>query len=424
MAVATRSKRTAYIAPFNVLDVDWDARGAMLDKSKIVLLTGSKGGGKSRLAGEKIHAFCLYYSGATGLIVRKAREFMSNGTVPFMQNKVIGPDPHVEWNGSQHRWNYSNGSMLATGGMLDAKQREAVRSIGQDGALDIIWVEEANALTWDDFQELIGCLRGKAAPWCQIILTCNPDGPLHWINQKLILGKMAHVYLSSAADNPNNPPGYVENTLSILTGVMRERLVLGKWVQAEGVIYDNFSIEKNVQDVAYNPEMPVIWGVDDGYAAGEGPGKASYHPRVFLVAQEDGRGGFNVLAERYSTGEASYDTSIDAVLELGFPPPQLAYIDSSAAMMRGALTVRGIPNMGATHPVVDGLRNVRRLICDGNAQTLLHIHPRCTDLITEMQMYSYDETAQVSGDRKPAKVNDHGPDALRYMTWHARYDQS
>src|SRR5512143_1435370 len=146
MAVATRSKRTAYIAPFNVLDVNWDARGAMLDKSKIVLLTGSKGGGKSRLAGEKVHAFCLYYPGAMGLIVRKAREFMSNGTVPFMQNKVIGDDPRVVWNGSVHRWNYSNGSMLATGGMLDSKQREAVRSIGQDGALDIIWVEEANSL--------------------------------------------------------------------------------------------------------------------------------------------------------------------------------------------------------------------------------------------------------------------------------------
>jgi hypothetical protein len=40
---------------------------AMRDQSEIVLFTGSQGGGKSRTAAEKIHAYCLEYPGAQAL---------------------------------------------------------------------------------------------------------------------------------------------------------------------------------------------------------------------------------------------------------------------------------------------------------------------------------------------------------------------
>ena len=44
--------------------------------NEVMLLTGSAGGGKSRLAGEKIHGFLLHYGGATGVISRKAEDDM------------------------------------------------------------------------------------------------------------------------------------------------------------------------------------------------------------------------------------------------------------------------------------------------------------------------------------------------------------
>ena len=68
------------IAPFN-------------DKSPILLLTGSAGGGKSRVAAEKLHAFNLRYPGATTLMLRKAREYAAKSVVPFMSHTVMGPDP-------------------------------------------------------------------------------------------------------------------------------------------------------------------------------------------------------------------------------------------------------------------------------------------------------------------------------------------
>ena len=47
------------------------------------------------------------------------------------------------------------------------------------------------------------------------------------------------MYYSGAVDNTHNPPDYLE-TLEGLTGTEYERLVKGHWVQAEGVVHDNW----------------------------------------------------------------------------------------------------------------------------------------------------------------------------------------
>jgi phage terminase large subunit len=213
---------------------------ALYDKSSILLLTGSAGGGKSRCAAEKVNAFLKFYPRAMGLVVRKTRESMTNSTVLFLARGVIGQDSSIRHLKADHRFEYDNESILAYGGMKDEEQREQIRSIGQEGGLDIVWIEEANKLTEADFNELLARMRGRAAGWTQIILSCNPDAPSHWIKTRLIDGGEAKVYYSGAKDNPYNPPSYVE-TLNSLTGVQHQRLNLGMWVQAEGVVYDDYN---------------------------------------------------------------------------------------------------------------------------------------------------------------------------------------
>lgn len=354
-------------------------------------------------------------------MLRKAREFAGKSIVPFMKHTVIRGE--AQFKKSDSLFAYPNGSVLYWGGMRDDDQREALRSIGQDGSLDIVWIEEANAFTRLDFNEILGRMRGKAAPYQQIILTTNPDAPTHWINQDLIIGGQAKVYYSSARDNPHNPPQYIE-WLDMLTGILRQRLVEGKWVQAEGVIYDNFDPQFNVSEEAeYNPAWAVTWGVDDGYARGEGPGTLSYHPRVILLAQITPIGGVNVFAEYVATGELA-ERSLDNVLEWPYKRPELAYVDSSAVELLARIWERNLSATGATHTVSEGIKNVRRLICDGNEMRLLKIHPRCTHLIRELQSYRYDDNSKVAsvGERKPLKIDDHGPDCLRYLVWHLRFD--
>lgn len=389
----------------------------------MVLLTGSAGGGKSRCAGEKIHAFMMKYPGATGLVLRKAREFVNKSAVPMLYHSVMGGiKSRIDMLKSDSLFRYPNGSMLWWGGMKDDDQREAIRSIGQEGGLDFVWMEEASAFTNTDFDELLGRMRGTAAPWRQIILTTNPDAPNHWINTRLIKGRLAHTYYSSAEDNPANPPEYLQ-TLQLLTGMLKERLVDGRWVLASGAIYDNFSYEYNVTEEAeYNPDLPVAWWVDDGYAYGNGRGTESYHPRVILLAQYTARGGANIFAEYVKCLEQS-EATIKTVLEMGYPKPEIAYIDSSAAQLKGRLWDTGIQTMGATHEVTEGIKNVRRLLCDGNGERLLQVHPRCLETVLEFQSYhKADSLMAVGGEQKPAKVDDHCMDATRYGCHILRYE--
>lgn len=417
IAISSSSPPDPFIADL----LDWQ-RDPYADQSLIVLLTGAAGGGKSRLAAQMMHRDMQSIKGMMGLILRKTRESMNNSTVLFYERKIVGlNNPHVHHNRSAHRFEYANGSIVAYGGMKDEEQREQIRSIGQDGGVDRVWMEEATRFAEADFNEILARLRGIASSYCQVVLTTNPDAPTHWIKTRLIDGEKAAVYYSSAADNKYNPPEYLE-TLRQMTGLQGLRLHDGKWVMAEGVVYDNWDLANVTPEADYDPSLPLFWAVDDGYVAGQGIGTASFHPRVILFMQPTPIGGVNVIDEYYATGELS-ETSIANARAKGYKAPEIAYVDSSAAELKGRLWNDGVMTVGATHPVHEGIKVLRDLICDANGVRLFRVHPRCGNLNREMSSYRYDDASKVAniGEPKPLKLDDHGPDAARYGTFHLRY---
>ena len=416
-----RPTTTTRIAPFAPLP--WQI-SPWRDRSPILLLTGAAGGGKSRLAGEKIHAYCMKYPGATALITRKAKTSMSGGTILFMRRKVVGSDPSVRWVDSpKFRFEYKNGSILQFVGLLDENARENLKSIGQDGAVDIGWFEEGTQFEEEDLNAMSARMRGKAAPWRQLIFTTNPDAPTHWIKRRLIDAGEASVYYSSAADNFHNPADYAA-WLATLSGIDHQRLVLGQWVQATGIIYDVWidgPAGGNVTEAAdYVPDAgPVLWSVDDGYTGQydthAGMYTANSHPRVFGLYQLRDDGTICRFAEDYAVGLLS-EQHIARVLELPYPEPDYAVVDSAAAELRGRLRGLGIGTYGGTHPVLEGIKELRRrLAADANGVRSFLVHPRCRQFRAEMASYRYDDAG------RPVKAFDHGPDEARMMAWKLRY---
>lgn len=203
---------------------------------RTLLLHGGAGSGKSILCAEKMHALMLRYPHATGLVVRKFFSSLRNSVIPLLDHTVIGPAAHHAK--TDHRFEYANGSTLCYAGVSDEKQREALKSIGKGDGVDFLWIEEANALSFDDYQVLMTRLRGKAAGWRQCLMSCNPDHENHWINRKIIEAQsedIGSVWISPY-DNPYADRDYL-STLEALTGVQRDRLLLGKWVCAEGMVW-------------------------------------------------------------------------------------------------------------------------------------------------------------------------------------------
>lgn len=395
------------------------------DRSPVILLTGSAGGGKSRLGAEKLHGYCLKYPGAFALLVRKTRVSLTKGSLLFLNETVIGSDPRVHQYESKDYFRYRNGSILAYAGLEDKEQRERLKSIGPKGGVDIIWGEEATELEEADHNALRARMRGKAAAWRQLMYSCNPDAPTHWIYNRLIVGGEAKSYYSGRQDNIYNPADY-DATMNTLTGVDDLRLNKGLWVQASGVVYEVWSDgpdDGNVTETAeYIPDGgEILWGVDDGYTGKKNPQTGYYtadsHPRVFGLYQLRHDGTIVRFDESYETQMLS-EQHIADVLALPYPAPEYAVVDSSAAELRGRLQEQGIGSYGGTHPVEEGIKVLRRFVApDANKRRRFLVHPRCVHFRAEMASYRYD-----AATGKPVKQFDHGPDEARMMAWKLRYD--
>lgn len=407
------------------IPLEWQ-RKFLEDKSPVVVVTGSAGGGKSRAVAEKIHMFAKMYPGVSILIGRKIREHCLDSCYEMMRREVCrdedGKLDSVTFGAKTA--DYTNGSKIYFIGMKDRRAREAVRSIGP-GKIDMIWMEEAHEFEEEDYEELEGRLRGATAGWNQLIISTNPDGPLHWINRRMILGKEAKILYSSESDNPYNDEGYSDR-LEKMTGVKRARLRDGKWVQGTGTIletwsdeWDKESLSGNVTDNAdYMPGVPDVWlFADQGYA-GKYDSKAGMftqnsHPRVLLYAQKRPDGSLSIIDEMYKV-RVREDAHIQAfknrLRRMGYPWPLQAIYDSASPSLGAALrdagirtTIPGTKNMDDS---VDFFRSI--LAPDENNWRQFVVHPRCRIFRLEMASWTYNSNGGYND------YFDNGPDAARY----------
>ena len=237
--MSENSKGPKPLAPFSPLP--WQSL-PLLDKNKIMLLSGSAGGGKSFLAAEKCFAFASHYPGVTVVISRKKRDDMDQSTVPLVKDTVAAVDDNSNcyYKAREDRLivRHENGedSEILFRGMHNKSQREGTKSIGKRGSVDMWWMEEATEFDEDDFNIILRAMRGNKAGWNQIIMTTNPGSKLHWINRRMIIGEESAYYPSHATMNPYNDPEYVTVTLPSMTGVMGKRLYEGKWTDGIGTV--------------------------------------------------------------------------------------------------------------------------------------------------------------------------------------------
>lgn len=352
-------------------------------------------------------------------MMRKAREWANKSIVPFYNQTVVANDPRVRFNKSEGAFYYDNGSVVYSGGMMDDKQRESVRSIGGEGGLDGAWLEEANAFTRQDYEEITARVRHTAADWQQIILTTNPDAQTHWIYKDLIQGGAAQVYYSGAKDNPNNSPAYIA-ALQKLSGVLRDRLVLGKWVQAEGAVYDEYDPAIHVIDRDQCPEfVRRIRSIDFGYT----------NPFVCQWWGIDHDGRMYLYREIYKTKQLVEDMA-QRIIELTGSERISYTVADHDAEDRATLERHGVITDPADKDISTGIQLVQqRLKVQPDSKPRLFIvrgalveadnllesakKPICTQ--DEFPAYSWPKAQDGKAIKEtPVKVDDHGMDAGRY----------
>lgn len=254
-------------------------------------------------------------------------------------------------------------------------------------------------------QALARCSVSGSKLW----FNCNPENPMHWFREEWIQKadekNALHIHFLMD-DNPALDEATRQRYRSMYSGIFYERYILGKWVMSEGVIYDMFDPTSNVYADEQRPASMYFDGVRT-IACDYG----TVNPTVFLDIY-DYDGVFRVDREyrwdsrkerRQKTDEEYAD---DLIAFMG--KKQCAVIvDPSAASFIAALRRRGVYVIPADNSVLDGIRKTATLL----QQRQLLIYQGCKGLIDELGLYLWDKK---TGDDKPVKENDHGPDALRY----------
>lgn len=268
-------------------------------------------------------------------------------------------------------------------------------------------------------------LDGARAFW-----TCNPDSPYHFIMEEFIKPadeKGYRVFHFTLDDNYALSDRYKDNLKKAYKGLWYKRMVLGLWVLAEGIIYDNFNHDYEGQGGMVSLEKPEIIK----YFIAVDYGNSNATTFILIGIGTDGR--MHIVDEYYHSGKGDTD------MEFSKSPSQYAddfikfldrddhqgksiallldriFIDPSAKGFILELYQR-LPRhlrskiAGAHNDVLFGIEILTSAI--GNDK--VRVHKSCTWVLKELSSYCWDPNAQKNGKDKPLKENDHTLDAVRY----------
>lgn len=398
------------------------ARGAAASllfdcRAEEVGLSGPAGTGKSRACFEYVHKVLLEHPGARALVLRKTLTSLTASGLVTYREKVLDPGDRVVFFGGNRAepaaFKYPNGSRLVVGGMDKPAKVMSTE-------YDLIYVQEATELTEAEYESLTTRLRNGVYPWQQILFDCNPDAPTHWLKQRAESGR-AVMLESRHEDNPTVTPAYLAK-LDALTGVRYQRLRLGRWAAAEGMVYDGWEPAiHRVDRFAIPREWPRWWVVDFGYT----------HPFCWQAWAEDADGRLYRYREIYVTHRLVEDHAQDILRETaGDPRPQAIICDHDAEDRATLDRHLGMPTEPAHKAVSPGIQAVatrlrpagdgkprlfylRDSLVERDADLVDARKPTCTE--EEYDSYVWNLTSGRRKGEEPVKEYDHGMDCTRYM---------
>lgn len=280
---------------------------------------------------------------------------------------------------------------------LGAEKRSQVSKL-KGSEVKFCYCDELADISEDVFEMLKSRL---SLPYSECHAACNPASPRHWLKRFLDTDGL-DVYDQHYAidDNPHLPRSYVEELRREYAGtVYYDRYILGRWTQAEGLVYPDF--ERAMEDDWHGEAVREIVSMDYG----------TLNATAALRWQLDAEGIWHVVGEYYHSGRDSQRQKTDAEyvedMRAFAPEAELFVVDPSAASFIAAMRAAGMRVRPARNEVLDGIRHVATAMREGTVR----VGRGCRSLADELAGYVWDERAEVD---RPVKVADHACDALRY----------
>jgi len=309
---------------------------------------------------------------------------------------------------------------------------------------DIVYVQEATELVENDWEALTTRLRNHRVSFQQIIADCNPDTPTHWLKRRCDAGK-TRMLESRHEDNPTVTAAYLAK-LDNLTGPRYYRLRLGKWVQAEGVVYEGWDRSIHLIDRIPIPvHWPRYWAVDFGYTnpfvcqfwAADDDGRLYRYREIYHskhLVEDHARAILAEFEAECRAGAEYYKARVGEQRAMDAARSQLAphfiVCDHDAedrATLERYLEMKTTPARKDISPGIQAVASRLKVAGDGKPRLFLLRNsvvardpvldeakkPLCTE--EEIDAYVWDTSSGRRQGEVPVDRDNHGLDALRYV---------
>ncbi|WP_051057439.1 PBSX family phage terminase large subunit [Leptospira weilii] len=331
--------------------------------------------------------------------------------LPCLKEMGFLKDRDYTINESDHVITFTNGAEIYGAGLDDSDRVEKI--MGTE--FNTIFLNEATQISYPTFQKIktrLSYVREELTN--KLIVDCNPRNRFHWIYKYFVLkqdpetgevlsarrlSRMARRHWTPL-DNPFITDEY-KQMLSELTGVERDRLYLGLWIDVEGLVYPMF------ESAIVEPfKIPDTWdcasAVDFGYT----------NPFVFLWLFFDKANETWYLADEHYLTEQTVRKHCELIGDRR--KPNLWIVADHDAEDRATMAECGYVTFAADKDVSTGIQALIKLL-ESDQGVKLKIFRTCVHTIEEFSIYSWEPQKDGRNAKEvPIKNHDHAMDALRY----------
>lgn len=375
----------------------------LLSQSKFCLLRGGIGSGKTFIGAAWVVKKIKEEPSAPGLIVANTHKQLERATLATLFS-------FFDSIGMNYRYNQNKGLINANGSSI------TVNSLGNYQDLrgpeyGWGWMDEVRDTKQEAFEVLVGRMRHKESKTHEVRLTSSPRG-FDWQydyfegEMKTKFHEMIH---ATSKDNPFLPEGYLESLEAQYDSKMFQQEIMAEIINlTSGAVYYAFDRKINVGTVKYNPEWPIMIGMD-----------FNINPMTAVIAHiiDDQIHIFDevwiqtsntnevaeYIKEKYNTGHRIIPDATGKALKTSS-----AGLSDHMILRNHGFNIPGVANPARVdrYSVVNNLLEKRRIIID----------PKCRNLIRDLERVSYKEGTTLPDITDKSLT--HISDALGYLSWY------
>lgn len=380
------------------------------------VLKGGKGSKKSSVTALNFIYRLMKYPESNLLVVRAVMNTHRNSTFAVLSWAQRQLGVASLWNNS-----LSNMEMtyIPTGQKIIFRGTDDVLKLAgltvDTGTINFVWIEEAFEISSEaDFDKLdLTVPRGSVAEgiFKQTTLTFNPWSGEHWLKKRFFDNPDSQTETFSTNYLCNE---FLDNTDRQIFERMKKTNArkyavagLGEWGIAEGLVFENWTVESRDINKENNDDWKAFFGLDYGYVN---------DPTAFIAFYVNkSTREIHIFDEFYKKRMLNSDIA-EEIKKRGYAKERIR-ADSAEPKSNEDLRRMGIHRITPAAKGRDSILNgIARI-----SEYRITVEPKCVATIGELSTYRYSNKVNERGLRLPEDCDNHLCDALRYAFEDVKY---